>query len=363
MTPCLVTTMSSDSYSSGGAPDLTAFVTRFFSANGAVMEKREKGMHLLLPEATATALDVDEEIFLAEDPEHLENNQGKQCHAIQFQTPLLDSIVSMAGAVPPFLQAALNFPYIKTQGFENLIKEQFTFYKSKIKGVSTAETITRYLILTCRYLAQSDEQKQGLIDFSVNLETMAFAPDMPKMMVNAEKQYAFEKIGGLSHQKIRKIHSLVSSLGPSALENALESFKKSMNRRYKRDSESLDTYYSALEKEMAESLDRTGLSEKVIREREAKIAMLPEELAAKKKDLLNKYTIKLSFSPAAAFLVTTPCVRASVTLITGRRTKTFPVIYNPVTKQMDPVVCSSCGTSTYAAGLTDTLDLCCPDCQ
>ena len=355
--------MSSDSYSSaGGALDLADFVTRFFAANGAAMEKREKGIHLLLPEETAAALDVGEELFLAQDPDDPQLENEKECHAIQFQTPLLESIVSMAGKAPPFLQAELHFTYIKTQGFEKLINEQFTFYKSKIKGISTADTITRYLILTCRYLAQSDEQKQGLIDFAVNLETMSLIPDMSKMMGNAEKQYAFEKIGGFSHQKIRKIHEIVESLGPSALEEELEPFKKSMNRRYKRDSASLDTYYRALEKEMAESLERTGLSEKVVREREAKIAMLPQELEAKKKDLLNKYTIKLNFSPAAALFVTTPCVRVSVTLISGRRTKTLPVIYNPVTKQLDPLVCSSCGGTTFAAGFTDTLDLCCPDC-
>ena len=354
--------MSSDSDSSGSDLDLTDFAARFFAANGAAMEKREKGIHVLLPDETAAALEVGEEIFLAQDPDDPQINKGKECHAIQFQTPLLDGIVSMAGKAPPFLQAGLNFTYIKTQGFEKLINEQFTFYKSKIQKISTADIITRYLILTCRYLAQSDEQKQGLIDFAVNLETMSLPPDMPEMMGNTEKQYAFEKVGGFSREKIRKIHSLVESLGPSAVEEELEPFKKSMNRRYKRDSASLDTYYRALEEEMAESLERTGLSEKVVREREAKIAMLPQELAAKKKDLLNKYTIKLNFSPAAALLVTTPCVRISVTLISGRRTKTLPVMYNPVTKQMDPLVCTSCGISTCAAGLTDTLDLCCPGC-
>lgn len=363
MTLCLVTTMSFDSYLSGsGDLDLTDFVTRFFAANGAAMEKREKGMHLLLPEETAAALDVGEEIFLAQNPDDPQLKNEKDCHAIQFQTPLLDGIVSMAGKETPFLQARLHFNYIKTQGFEKLINEQFTFHKSKIKGVTTADALTRYLILTCRYLAQSDEQKQGLVDFAVNLETMSLIPDMPKMMDNAEKHYLFEKITGFSHHKIRRIRGIVESLGPSAVEEELEPFKRSMNRRYKRDSTSLATYYAALEKEMAESLERTGLSEKVVREREAKIAMLPQELAAKKKDLLNKYTIKLGFSPAAALLVSTPCVRVSVTLFSGRSTKTFPVIYNPVTKQLDPLVCSRCGASTYTAGLSDSLDLCCPDC-
>lgn len=362
MTHCLVTIMSSNSNSGNENLNLTDFVIRFFKASGAVMEKKGNQIDLLLPEATAAALDVEEEISLTESPEEAEKTGRENCYAIQFQSPLLDRIVSMAGAAPPFLQANLSFTYIKSQGFENLINEQFSFYKSKIKKTATAESMTWYLLLTCRYLAQSDEQKQGLIDFSLNLDTMALTPGMSDMLVTAEKVYHTGKIQTFSDQQIKRIHELVQSWGPSAVEAELNPFKRSMNRRYRRDCASLDTYYKSLEKEMEDSLDRSGLSDKVIQERKEKIAMIPEELAAKKRDLLNKYSIKLSFEPAAAVLVTTPCVRVSVTVMSGRHTRTFPLIYNPVTKEMDPWVCSRCGSSTYALGLDDKDNLCCTDC-
>jgi hypothetical protein len=135
-----------------------------------------------------------------------------------------------------------------------------------------------------------------------------------------------------------------------------------MNRRFKRDALRLDEYYHALEKEMEESLTRTGISDKLIRERQAKIAMVPDELSAKKKDLLNKYSIKVSFTPVAALAVTTPCMKVFITLISGRQTKKVSMIYNPVTKQMDPMVCQSCGMSTYALGLCGKLHINCAAC-
>jgi len=216
--------------------------------------------------------------------------------------------------------------------------------------------------LTSRFLAQSDEQKEGLLDLSFNIDTGALAPGMLSMLYNAEKQYPTKAIPGYTKEEITQIHKLVSHYGPNAVEEAISKFVESMNRRFKRDSLSLDQYYHALEKEMKESLMRTGISDKLIQERQEKIAMIPEELSAKKKDLLNKYSIKVSFTPVAALAVTTSCVKVFITLISGRQKKKFSMIYNPVTKQMDPMVCQSCGMSTFSLGLCANLHLNCSAC-
>lgn len=49
-----------------------------------------------------------------------------------------------------------------------MIREQFKFHRSKIIVTGTGEIKTRYILLTSRFLAQSDEQKQGFLDFSMN---------------------------------------------------------------------------------------------------------------------------------------------------------------------------------------------------
>lgn len=354
--------MNSNASIPGTDLDLTQFACRFLKEKGAILELRSGAIHVLLPKDLSSALDVEEYISMAKNPADVNTSEGATLYPIQFQSPLLDKIISMAGAKPPFLQAALKFNYIKTQGFENLIKEQFEFTKSKINVTGTGEIKTRYILLTCRFIAQSDEQKEGLLDFSFNMETGAIAPGMLSLLINAERDYQTKTIQTYTTEEIARIHERVSRYGPDAIEQELSKFVQSMNRRFKRDSQSLDDYYHALEKEMEESLTRTGISDKLIREREAKIAMVPDELAAKKKDLLNKYSIKVSFTPVAALAVTTPCVKVFITLISGRQTKKFSMIYNPVTKQMDPMVCHSCGLSTYALGLCENLHLNCPNC-
>lgn len=354
--------MNSESSTPDMDLDLTQFACRVLKEHGAILESGHEVINVLLPKNLSEKLDVEEYISMAKNPEEVKTFEGENLYPIQFQTPLLDKVISMAGSKPPFLQAALKFNYIKTQGFDYLIKEQFEFLRSKIIVSGTGEIKTRYILLISRFLAQSDEQKEGLLDLSFNIDTGALAPGMLQMLYNAEKQFQTKTIQGYTKEEITRIHELVSRYGPDAVEEAISKFVKSMNRRFKRDSLSLDQYYHALEKEMQESLSRTGISDKLIQEREEKNAMLPEELSVKKKDLLNKYSIKVSFTPVAALAVTTPCVKVFITLISGRQKKKISMIYNPVTKQMDPMVCQSCGMSTFSLGLCGNLHLNCSTC-
>jgi hypothetical protein len=64
-----------------------------------------------------------------------------------------------------------------------------------------------------------------------------------------------------------------------------------MNRRFARDAKSLDAYYHALAQEMAASLNRANVSEALKADRKEKIAMIPEELAAKKKRITSTRTV------------------------------------------------------------------------
>ncbi len=354
---------SDDNTSVEKNPDLISFACRFLKNKGAVLESvNTQTVDALLPEELADALDVEEYISFSKDMENVKNFGGKNLYSIQFQSPLLDKIVSMAGSTPPFLQCKLKFNYIKTQGFANLIREQFQFHKSKIKITGTGQVMTRYALVTCRILAQSDEQKQGLFDFSFNIDTGAVIPGMSWMMSGIEKEFDTINIHRYSETEIKRIHELVSIYGPEAVEGEFDDFIHSMNRRFKRDSSSLDKYYGALKKEMEESLLRTGLSDKLIQERQSKIAMIPDELAAKKRDLLNKYSIKISFTPIAVLSIITPCVKVFASLISGHDKREISLIYNTVTKQIDPMVCQSCGRSTYSIGMCRNMHLNCTTC-
>ncbi|WP_287126960.1 hypothetical protein [Desulfobacter sp.] len=340
--------------------DAMDFACRFFKARGGVVEDHGLTRDILLPEAAAQTLGMDE--FFRVGPEAVAAEDRSKVHAVQLHTPLLDRMLTLAGESAPFARAELKFDYIKTQGFDRLIEDRFQFHKSKIRVIKTGEARTRYLVLTCRYTAQSDEIKQGLLEICVNLDTGVVIPDMAQGLSHVQKEFSVKKARGLNEKEIEAIRTVVSRYGQELVQERLASFVESMNRRFQRDTASLDAYYQALEKEMRQNLSRSGLSQDLVREREEKIAMIPAELAAKKKDLLNKYGIRIDFKPAAAMYLTSACVTVFVRLISGRNHADFTMIYNPVTKDMDPVACQSCGAGTYDIGLCPNLKINCLNC-
>jgi len=354
--------MNSDMMDAKRQIDPMEFACRFLKTRGAALELRGDVTNILLPKDVAQSLMVEEFITVGADHGASDGSDTRKIYPLQFQTPLLDRIASTAGATPPFLQANLKFAYIKTQGFDRLIKEQFELHKSKIKVIKTGETKTRYLLLTCRFRAQSDELKEGLLDICFNLDTGAVISNMAEAISLVQKEYPAISPRGCTKKEIEKIHELVSRYGPEMIEHKLSFFVESMNRRFKRDAASLDEYYAALEKEMAASLARGGISDRLILERKEKIAMVPDELTAKKKDLLNKYSITINFRPVAALALTSPCVTVFIKLMSGRKKSNITMTYNPVTKKMDPMVCRSCGMSTYVLGCCPNMHVNCLSC-
>ena len=356
--------MNSNFSFSGQDGELASFVCRYLEKRGALLESRTDRMDLLLPGELAAALGVEEYISIrpgsdtADSPGH-----GRPLYPIHFGSQLLDKVSSMAGAESPLVEMELNFDYLKQGGWDNLIREQFLFHKIKGSVAGFGDIKTRYLILTCRFVAQSDEQKEGLVDLAVNMETGAVVPNMAQCLVGVEKNERRILSHVPSKEDIDRVMDLVGIYLPEAVEQELSQFKKSMNRRFARDGASLDDYYRALKDEMEDSLTRTGISSRLRSERKEKIALIPGELAAKQADLLNKYGIRIKISLAAAMIVTTPAVKVLFNAVSGKLGKSLSFIYNPVTKQMDPLVCAACGQSTYRIGLCRNLHLLCDSCR
>lgn len=59
----------------------------------------------------------------------------------------------------------------------------------------------------------------------------------------------------------------------------------------------------------------------------------------------------------------TPAVKILFTALIGRKHKSLSMSYNPVTRQIDPLVCHSCGQSIFRIAFCENLHLLCPGCH
>lgn len=339
--------------------ELSQFAFRFFENMGAVLEKADHGFEALLPTRLSELLGLPEHILISDDT----SSQPKAHCSISYGSPLLEKMVETACGRLPLMACQLKFDYLKGQGFDRLIKDQFNFYNAVGKIESTGVVKTVYLFLNCRYVAQSDEQKQGLLGLVVNYETGALIPHMEDVLLTPVRDFETSWKPIWKDGKLQEIMERIKDQAEEMLTAELASFRESMNRRFRRDAANLEEYYNALTLEMEKSLERPGLSDELIKDRKEKIALLPHELARKRDDLFKKYSIKVTIIPCAATFINTPAVKVLYRASVERSQKTLALLYNPVTRLMDPLVCEGCGKSITSIYFCNHFHLLCSWCH
>jgi len=339
--------------------ELLQFAARFLETRGAVLETKKDEVEAILTDELSALLQTPGYLCLKDNPK----DEIDGVYSIHYGAPLIDKMIEAACAETPLLACELAFDYIKSDGFDRLIKEQFHFYDISGHVQSIANIKTDYLVLACRYTAQSDEQKEGVIHLAFNCETGALIPRMADSLSLMNKIFKTEAKGVWDETRRTHVLKQIQAGSKEIIMEEIGPFRESMARRFKRDAANLDEYYLALEKEMRSAVERQGLSGELIKDRQQKIELLPQELQMKKDDLLKKYSIKVKIVPCAALFVRTPAVKILYDMAGAGRHKTIPFIYNPVIKSIDPLVCQGCGTSMVDIYSCRGLHFLCSECR
>jgi hypothetical protein len=335
------------------------FARRFLGTRGAAVEVHPEGFEALLPHELSERLGLPEYVSIREGSEA----EGGEPFGITYGSPLLEKMVELACDALPMASCRLSFHYLKSQGFDRLIQDQFSFRKSLCRVISTAPVKTDYLLLACRYAARSDEQKEGLFALFFNFETGALIPQASNLSSNADMEPAPFPESIQATSRWDRILKVIARDTKEMLTEEIRQFRDSMNRRLNRDVHNLEEYYENLKKEMESSLGRAGLSDRLVQDRREKIALIPEELAKKKEDLLKKYSIRIKITPCAGLFIRMPAVKILCEAHVGREKRPLSLIYSPLTKVLDPFVCDGCGRSVTSISFCPHHHALCSRCQ
>ena len=176
--------------------------------------------------------------------------------------------------------------------------ETFRLHTGKGTAVKHARAFCDYVVAVSSYLAQSDEQKMGLVQLVFNLKTGAMIDGMVEQMRHMAADEAGAADIVLTDAQVDRLTKILAGALNLVMPERIDSFLASMRRRLRRDIKNIGEYYESLRREMEHGLDRAGLSDQLITDRREKIAMLPEELTAKRNDLLKKYSVRVTIAPA-----------------------------------------------------------------
>jgi hypothetical protein len=314
-------------------PELLEFAASVMEREGGLTESSQDALDAILPDDLARDLELPSAVRI-----------GAGGVPLLYGLPLLDRLVERACREVPVAYGRLNVRYLKKEGFENLLGQDITLVNTRAKVTGRAEARTTYMVLAARYVALSDERKDGLVLMGLSEASGAEVPGLVEGWPGFEPHF-FAPGEVPTHFPIRLEQVVKQGLRAAKrrVEDELTPFIASTERRLRRDTASTREYYEALAREMGEGLSRAGLAPGQRAEREAKIAELPAETARKVDDLTNKYRIQVRITAQAALRLLVPVAQVMLGVHHRRFRQQLRLVWNPVTRALDPMACAFCG--------------------
>ena len=312
--------------------ELLSFAAQVLEASGGVVEKRDENLLALLPDYLSQSLHLPEEAMFGDDGIPL-----------LYGSPVLDQMVNLLTHDVPVAYGQLNVPYLKQAGFEQLLNRDLSFGKVRLQLVKWEEARTTYMILVCHYLAMGDERKEGLVQVAVHEDNSAVIADFPSRWQDFQPEF-FPLKELPPHFPLHAEATVRAAMNRARVlaDQELSDFYKSIRRHLNRDIRNTREYYQALEKEMEASLGNPHLSEEQRKERQAKIEELPGEMERKIEDLKQKYRTHVTITGCAALRFLVPVIRLTVEIHFRKLLRQLRIIYNPLTRRLDPLICEHC---------------------
>lgn len=336
--------------------ELLSFTAQVLEQQGGVVELHPDYMIALLPGHLSRLMYLPEEVQI-----------GKNGEPLLYGSPLLDRLVSLITQEVPVVYGQLEVPYLKKAGFEQLLDQDISFNKGRSRIVNVVEARHTYMVLDCHYLAMSDERKEGLVEVVIHEDSGALISDMSGRWADFQPTF-FSKENVPPHFPVHLDNSISAAMksARTIIDTELVDFYNSIRRHLHRDVRNTQEYYQALKREMETSLENPNLSEEQRNERKAKIEELPDEMTRKVEDLKQKYQIQVTLTSCAALRFLVPVVRLTVEIRYRKLSQEIRLIYNPITRSLDPLVCERCRTTTRSISAEEKkgeIRFCCPKCS
>lgn len=318
-------------------PELLSFAAELLEKHGGLVETRPEALSVLLPPTLAEVLRLPEESLL-----------GEGGVPLLYGSPVLEQLIGLATADVPVAYGHIEAPYLKKGGFEQLIGRDIVFADGQARIGARAEARTTYMVAMFHYVALSDERKEGLVRVGVHEGSGAVITDLDERLQEFKPEFFLPgKVPPHFPVHLEQAVSSAVQTAKDGTESELSEFLSSMQRRLQRDVKNTREYYDALKEEMEASLSHHSLTDAQRQERMEKIQELPLEMERKIEDLKQKYQVQVTVTARAALRLLVDVAQIMLELRYRKAHRTVRVIWNPITRRLDPLVCERCRETTH----------------
>lgn len=337
--------------------NLFNFTKEILKRNGALVEEKGGDIEAVFPAPLADLLGVKEYgnfVF---------SSEKKNGTYVSFDSKIFAKMKELLPnnkgrfSVAAFPPSKLHADKIKKK-----IESRIILNNAVFKISEEGEKPILYLLAFFKFTALSDERQEGIMPILINEFNLS------AKKLDTEQALAFvdifeEQLKNGKKQEYEKIINVVSAAAREAVREELRDFIQSINRRLNRDTQRIYEYYSALIYETEQFMEKKGQVKEKKAQMAGKMKAIETEFKWKINDLITKYDLDIQLEPISFFRIETVAPLFWLIIKRRKKSRTFPLTYNPILKAFDDLPCESCFNSNGASYVCDDeLHLVCGNC-
>lgn len=357
---------------------LPEIIADILTHNGAIVEDVDGDcLEYLAPRSFSGILGIPEHGRLGFTP----NASGEDAIGAAYDSELFRSIEkvfpgSVGTAAATYISYLPNLDKLSKTISEKTLFSNATFRLDRVETRSI-----NYLLVFFKYVAFSDEKREGLFPLLVNalnLSTISLVEKNGDILENLNERQAKPTLPG--QETIKALQSAYCAAA-AVVKEEIEDFVRSLERRLNRNIKRVHEYYETLKHEAQKAVEKRSRSEDrdiekilekagdgIIKSEEIekllnKFKAIETEKQWKVQDLISKYALKIQVKPVAAIVIETQAPLFWINMKRRLLARRFPLTYNPMVRKIDPLPCEACfhpGGSYYVCD--DKLHIICAHC-
>ena len=327
----------------GNAASLLALTAKFLEREGAAIESIEPfGLEVLAPTHVQDLLGLPELGRLGFGPDLPAGAQR-----VSIESDLVDGLLCMLGERGRRTRIVVTADNPRPRSPERLLNDALVLGNATYRLQAIESAWTTYVIPTFRYVARSDDQREGLVSFAINATTGSLVDEIDYLVEAARAAHAPD--GGASPHtdslSPEGLADIASRALPGRIEARLGPFLRGMERRLQRDAARLHDYYGRLRGESLAKLDRRaargeGPNDSEAGRREAlRLTAIVREHAAKLEDLQQRFALVVEVHWVQTLEVVIPVQRFTFELRRRKSTRSMKLDADALARRLEPLAC------------------------
>jgi len=328
--------------------ELLSFAEKMLKLEGALTERITSDvLEVMIPPVLQQALDLPELArlgFGAELPEHAQR--------VTLESGWLERLERIMGPRGRLARQILAVDSATPSNPERILEHtlKLTNATYRLRGVIPAWT--RYLIMTFRYSAISDEKRDGILHLGLNLNNGSTLDNLLEALLIAAAEAAGEhatlpeRVELPSPWNAARLTTVLNHALPARIQHRLDHFLGSMRRRQERDLTRIYNYHSDLRQEALNRLgqlqQKTELTEKQQSEQKRlkqRLEAILREYQAKVGDLQQKYAMSVECTWIQTLELIMPVQRFELVIRRRKGQRRLALDWNPLARKLEQAPC------------------------